>query len=96
MNGDLKRRDGELKRCDCELKRRDGKLKRRKGGLKCRDGKLKHRDDDLGFLHFKIHLREYVRERENEVGKWERKMGLSVFSVILFSDDLHVVTIGYL
>ena len=52
--------------------RRDGKLKRRNCGLKRRDG-------DLGFLHFKNRLREYVRERENKVGKVKKKNGAECF-----------------
>ena len=94
-NDNLKRRNGELKRRDrrSEASRRSGLLKRRKRRskaprrraqasrweLKRHDDELKHRDGDLGFLHFKNHLREYVRERENKVGKVRKKNGAECF-----------------
>ena len=73
-NDDLKCRDnlGFWSAANNDLMRRDGKLKRRNCGLKRRDG-------DLGFLHFKNRLREYVRERENKVGKVKKKNGAECF-----------------
>ena len=78
-SGDLKCRDGEFKHHDGELKCHNCELKRREGELKRRNGELKHCDDDLGFLHFKNRLREYVRERENKVGKVRKKNGAECF-----------------
>ena len=77
--GELKRLDCELKHRDFEHKCRDCELKRRDCELKCRDCELKRRDGDLGFLHFKNCLREYVRERENKVGKVKKKNGAECF-----------------